>query len=89
VETKKYDIKKITEASKEPYSDEAIQLLMYRLNKRDEIAKQKNALKKQLADFGKALKELNKLHVELSKSKTEIADVTKTLNSVENLLTEK
>ncbi len=89
VKSNRFDAKKISEDSKEPYSDEATVILMYRLDKRDEIVKQKNELKKQLSDFGKALKELNKAHVEISKSETDISDVTKTLNTIENLLKQK
>ncbi|MDR0801391.1 hypothetical protein [Fluviicola sp.] len=89
VDSKRYDSKKISELSKEPYSDEATIILMYRLEKRDEITRQKNAIKKQLNDFGKSLKELNKVHAEISKSKTDISDVTKMINSIENLLIEK
>lgn len=89
VDSKKYDSKKISELSKLPFGDEATLILMYRLEKRDEIIKQKNEIKKQLSDFGKAMKELNKIHAEISKSKTDISDVTKMINSIENLLKEK
>ncbi|MEW5677180.1 hypothetical protein ABGT15_12775 [Flavobacterium enshiense] len=86
VDSKKYDAKMISETMKEPYSDEATVILMYRLEKRDEIIKKRNDLKKQLNDFGKALKELNKAHLEISKSKTDPSDVTKMMNTIENLL---
>jgi len=86
VDSKRYNAKKISEDFKEPYSDESTVILLYRLDKRDEIVKQKNELKKQLNDFAIILKELNKVHVEISKSKPDISDVIKTLNSIENLL---
>ena len=86
VNSKTYNAKKISEDSKEPYSDDSVLILMYRLQKRDEIIKQKNDIKKQLADFGKALKELNKAHIEISKTKTDISEVIKTLNTIENIL---
>jgi len=86
VDEKKYDVKKISENSKDPYSDESIIILMYKLEKRDEIIKQKNAIKKQLSDFGKALNELNKAHGEISKGNTDISDVIKTLNSIDTLI---
>lgn len=89
VDSKKYDSKKISELSKLPFSDEATIVLMYRLEKREEIILQKNEIKKQLDAFGKALKELNKVHAEISKSKTDISSVTIMINSIENLLKEK
>lgn len=88
VDTKRYDLKKIQDELKGPYSDDSVLLLMYRLRKRDEIMKQKNALKKQLNDFGKALNELNQAHVEMARSKTDVADVTNLLRSIETHLTQ-
>lgn len=89
VSSKKYDAKKISENSKEPYSDESTVILMYRLDSRDKIIKQKNEIKSQFNDFAKALNGLNKVHEEISKSKTDVADVIKMLNSIENLLKQK
>lgn len=89
VDSKRYNAKKISEDSKEPYSDESTVILMYRLDKREEIIKNKNELKKQLNDFTNALEELNKVHVEISKSRTDISAVIKTLNSIDNFLKQK
>lgn len=88
VKSSRYDAKKISENDKEPFSDTPTVILMYRLNKRDELNKEKNKLKKSLNDFGKVLNELNKAHAEISKSKTEILDAIKTMNTIENLLKE-
>lgn len=88
VKSSRYDAKKISENNTEPFSDAPTVILMYRLNKRDELTKEKNKLKKSLDDFGKALDELNKAHAEISKSKTEISDAIKTINTIENLLKE-
>lgn len=86
VDSKRFDIEKIKSESKEPFSDEAIVVLLYRLNYRNEILKQRNTVKKQLSDFGKALSELNQVHAEIAKTKTNISDVTSLLNSIENML---
>ena len=85
VASTKYDSKKIFENSKEPY-DEYTAVLLYRLKQREEIVKRKNEIKKQICHFEKALTELNKIHEELSKSKTNIVDVILMLDSIEKLL---
>jgi len=89
VSSKRYNAKKISENSNEPYSDESTVILIYRLDKRDKIIKQKNEIKNQFNDFGKALKELNQVHGEISKSKTNVTDVINMLSSIENLLKQK
>ncbi len=70
-----FGAEKIKQNNVEPYSNDTIVILMYRLDKRDEIIIQKNDLKKQLSDFGKALADLDKAHAELAKEKTDISDV--------------
>ncbi|MEO8532376.1 MAG: hypothetical protein ABI441_01430 [Flavobacterium sp.] len=89
VDSKRYDVNKISQSSSEPYSDSATIILMYRLRDRDEIMKQKNDLKKELAAFGQALEELNKAHAEIAKQATNISDVTSSLHKIEELLKDK
>ncbi|MGO4770689.1 hypothetical protein ACEN2I_03425 [Flavobacterium sp. W22_SRS_FK3] len=89
VDSKRYDVNKISQSSMEPYSDSATIILMYRLSNRDEIMKQKNDLKQQLTAFGKALQELNKTHAEMSKQATDISSVISSLNKIEELLKDK
>jgi len=89
VDQKRYDAKKISQDNKEPFSDDVIVVLMYRLRNRDEIMKQKSQLKKELNDFGKALEELAKLHSEIAKEKANLTDVTASINKIEELLKEK
>lgn len=89
VNSKKYDVKKIADLDNEPYSDDATIILMYRLKNRNDIFKQRDAIKEQLIDFGKALSELNKAHSEIAKQKTDISEVISILNSIENLLKQK
>ncbi|PZU88631.1 MAG: hypothetical protein DI529_05385 [Chryseobacterium sp.] len=88
VVSKRYDAKKISQDNKEPYSDEAIIILMYRLRNRDEIAKQRDDIKKQLNDFGKALEELSRVHSEIAKQKTDVSIVISSINKIEELLKE-
>jgi len=86
VDSKKFDVKKISQDLKEPYSDDAVIILIYRLNNRNEIIRQRDVIKKQLRDFGKALSAINKAHSEIAKEKTDISDVVSSLNTIENLL---
>lgn len=86
VDPQKYNVKKISSASKEPYNDDSILILLYRLEKRDEIVRQKNDIKRQLDNFGKALMELNQIHIEMSKTKTDISGVINKLKTVDQLL---
>ncbi|NWJ52095.1 MAG: hypothetical protein HXX14_14665 [Bacteroidetes bacterium] len=86
VDSKKFDVKKISQDLKEPYSDDAVIILIYRLNNRNEIIRQRDVIKKQLSDFGKALSAINKAHSEIAKEKTDISDVVSSLNTIENLL---
>lgn len=86
VDSKKFDVKKISQDLKEPYSDDAVIILIYRLNNRNEIIRQRDMIKKQLSDFGKALSAINKAHSEIAKEKTDISDVVSSLNTIENLL---
>lgn len=89
VDSKKYDLKQISQLSKEPYIDESIIILMYRLNQRDEIIKQRNDIKKQIQDLGEALAGLSKTHSEIAKEKPNISDVISSFNSIDNLLKQK
>lgn len=86
VDPKKYNVKKISSASKEPYNDDSILILLYRLEKRDEIVRQKNDIKRQLDNFGKALRELNQIHIEMSRSRTDISGVINKLKTIDQLL---
>lgn len=86
VPNNRFDSKRIAQNSNEPFSNETILILLYRLKYRDDIIKKNEELKQQLINFGKALRELNKIHVEISKTKTDIADVTGMINSIEDLL---
>ncbi|MCA0229177.1 MAG: hypothetical protein LCH91_01855 [Bacteroidetes bacterium] len=89
VDPKRYDAKKISQDNKEPFSDDATVILMYRLRNRDEIMNQKNQLKKELGDFEKALEELTKMHSEIAKEKADLTDITSSINKIEELLKEK
>ena len=86
VESKRYDAGKISDNNNDPYSGDATVILMYRLNVRDGIIKNRNDLKKQLDDFGKALEELVKAHSEIAKEKTDITSVISSINKIEELL---
>ncbi|MRX39583.1 hypothetical protein GJU43_09870 [Flavobacterium sp. LC2016-23] len=89
VDSKRYDVNKISQSNSEPYSDTATIILMYRLRNRDDIMKQKNDLKKQLVTFGQALEELTKAHAEIAKQSTDISTVISSLNKIEELLKDK
>jgi len=89
VDPKRYNAKKISQEIKEPFSDDATVVLMYRLRNRDEIMKQKNELKKQLSDFGKALEELTKMHSEIAKEKADLPNITSSINKIEEILKDK
>jgi hypothetical protein len=86
IDSKRFDLEKIRSQSQEPFSDEAIVVLLYRLQYRQQIANQRDTVKKQLTDFGQALAELNRVHAEIAKTKTDITDVTNMLNTIESLL---
>lgn len=86
VDPKKYSVKKISSIYKEPYDDESTLILLYRLEKRDEIVRQKNDIKRQMDNFGKALRELNQIHIEMSKSRTDISGVINKLKTLDQLL---
>ncbi len=53
VDSKTYDVKQITRLSGEPYTNESIIILMYRLNKRDEIIKHKMILRNNCTTLGR------------------------------------
>lgn len=89
VDSKRYDVNKISQSNSGPYSDTATIILMYRLRNRDDIMKQKNDVKKQLDAFGQALQELTKAHAEIAKQSTDISAVISSLNKIEELLKDK
>ncbi|MCD0467859.1 hypothetical protein [Flavobacterium sp. ENC] len=89
VDSKRYDVSKISQSNSGPYSDSATIILMYRLQNRDDIMKQKNDLKKQLDAFGQALQELTKAHAEIARQSTDISAVISSLNKIEELLKDK
>jgi len=86
VPTKYYDLNKVKDGNTEPYSDENILLLLYKIKQRNAIIKQKNDLKEQIANFGKALTQLNQAHAELSKDQSNITDVSTSLTNIEILI---
>lgn len=89
VDSKRYDAGKIDALTKTPYSDPSTIILMYRLDKRDEIIQQKNEIKSQLELFAKALEALNQTHAEIAIDKSSIPDIVDTLNTIDNLLKQK
>lgn len=86
VSPRKYDVKKISQSLKEPYKDDETLILLYKLNQRNEIYSQRDAVKKQLCNFENILTALNLAHSELAKKKPNFAFALLEINSLETLL---
>lgn len=86
VSPQKYDVKKISQSLKEPYKDDETLILLYKLNQRNEIYSQRDAVKKQLCNFENILTALNLAHTELAKKKPNFALALLEINSLENFL---
>jgi len=89
VSPNRYDPEAIARDLDLPYSDSAVLLMMYRLELRNDIKKEKNNIIKEIADVEKALAELTHAHSEISKDKPSITDIISTLDKIEAIVENK
>ena len=88
VDNNNFDSKKIANEFKEPFREEIL-VFMYRIQIREKILQDKENLKKEINDFGKSLRLLNKTHLEISKNKTNISNLMQNANAISNSVNKK
>lgn len=86
VSSDKYNPEAIARNLDLPYSDDAVLLMMYRLELRKDIRDEKNEIIKEIEDVEKALTELTIVHSEISKDKPGITDIISTLDKIEAIV---
>lgn len=89
LEMKRYDIKKIAKDLDEPYGDDAVLVMLFKLQQCDEIMAKRDKIKQQLYAFGSGLRMLADMHAEISKQQTDIELVMSSLNKIVSFLKSK
>ena len=86
VKSEQYDAKKILDLHHFPFTEDAVIILFYRLEQREQLVTQKKELVEQLNDVGEMLQELSRAHEKLAEKKVKVSDILQALKEIENLL---